>query len=176
MLAGDEDAWRELYERAYNRTRAYIVWRCAGRTDWTDDVLQETWMIAVRRIRKFDPDVGSFVDWLRGIAANVLRNRIRGTNGQVTGTGSRLEPADDRRPEQPLEQRERAAAIAQALATLPPHYEDVLRAKYVDRRSVIEIAAAGGQSAKAVESLLGRARDAFRKSYARTTGESHEPS
>ena len=55
--------------------------------------------------------------------------------------------------------------MAEALAALPDHYEAVLRAKYLDRQTVDEIAAGRGESAKAVESLLGRARQAFREAY-----------
>ena len=41
----------------------------------------------------------------------------------------------------------------------------MLRAKYLDGRSVADIAAAGGETPKAVESLLTRARQAFRDAY-----------
>ena len=44
-------------------------------------------------------------------------------------------------------------------------YEAVLRAKYLDRQTVEEIAAARGETMKAVESLLSRARQAFREAY-----------
>ena len=36
-----------------------------------DEVVQETWLVAVRRVRSFDPGQASFLAWLRGIAANV---------------------------------------------------------------------------------------------------------
>jgi DNA-directed RNA polymerase specialized sigma24 family protein len=41
----------------------------------------------------------------------------------------------------------------------------VLQAKYLDGRSVADIAAEWGESLKAVESLLTRARQAFRELY-----------
>jgi RNA polymerase sigma-70 factor (ECF subfamily) len=55
--------------------------------------------------------------------------------------------------------------VAQAFAELPPHYEAVLRAKYLDGLSVHAIAEQRGDSPKAVESLLTRARQAFREAY-----------
>jgi RNA polymerase sigma-70 factor (ECF subfamily) len=61
--------------------------------------------------------------------------------------------------------RERAERVAAALAELPERYEAVLRMKYLDRSSVGEIAAQTGETEKAVESLLGRARAAFREAY-----------
>ena len=45
---------------------------------------------------------------------------------------------------------------------LPDRYEAVLRAKYLEGRSVQDIASAWDETPKAVESLLTRARQAFR--------------
>src|SRR5262249_29176229 len=124
----------------------------------------ETWLVAVRRIRSFAPESGSFAGWLRGIAANVVRNHLRRDslrNGQLqTIRNGAVEPPDSR-----LERREEAERVARALATLPEHYEAVLRAKYLEGLSVAEIAAERSESAKAVESLLTRARQAFRDVY-----------
>src|SRR6202035_2839744 len=77
VLAGDERAWRTLYDAAFTGLDAYVLWRCAGLRDMADDVLQETWLTAVRRIRDFDPMRGKFLAWLRGIATNVLRGHFR---------------------------------------------------------------------------------------------------
>jgi RNA polymerase sigma-70 factor, ECF subfamily len=69
-------------------------------------------------------------------------------------------PAPDNR-----ERREEAERIAVALANLPAHYEAVLRAKYLDQESVAAIAAAQGESIKAIESMLTRARQALREMF-----------
>ena len=68
VLASDEEAWKSLYNDGFGPLRAYVAWRCGGLADWTDEILQQTWLTAVRRIRSFDPNRGSFVAWLRGIA------------------------------------------------------------------------------------------------------------
>ena len=60
-----------------------------------------------------------------------------------------------------------AERIALAMAGLPAHYPSVLRAKYESRLSVKEIAARDGVLPKAIESLLARARAAFRDAYRR---------
>src|SRR5213595_2691026 len=77
VLAGDERAWQTWYDESYAALEAYIVWRCGGLRDLADDALQETWLAAVRRVRDFDPERATFAAWLRGIAANVLRNLLR---------------------------------------------------------------------------------------------------
>jgi RNA polymerase sigma-70 factor (ECF subfamily) len=163
VLAGDERAWQTLYQEAYADLAAYVAWRCAGCHDLRDDIVQETWLTAVRRIRTFDPERGSFAGWLRGIAAHTLRNhfRLRGRrrrpeqalNGQVVAR-----PADTARKAQ-------SERIAHALTNLPERYEAVLRAKYLDQQSVAQIADSWHETPKAVESLLTRARQAFREAY-----------
>ena len=158
VLAGDASAWRALYDGAFAGLAAYAAWRCAGMRDLADDVVQETWLTAVRRLRDFDPAAGSFLGWLRGIAANVLRNQLRHRRDHepLTNADGALQPTDA---------NEQAEPIVQALASLPDRYEAVLRAKYLDQLGVSAIAATWGESPKAVESLLSRARAAFRDAY-----------
>ena len=166
VLAGDERAWQTWYEEAYAGLRAYVGWRCAGLGDLADEAVQETWLAAVRRIRSFDPERAPFAAWLRGIAAHVLRNLLR---RRAARAGKFLplngEVAADSSAEAALDSRDRAERIACALAALPDRYEAVLQAKYLDQQSVAEMAAAWGETPKAVESLLTRARQAFREVY-----------
>jgi RNA polymerase sigma factor (sigma-70 family) len=56
-------------------------------------------------------------------------------------------------------------SICAALDYLPSPYADVLEWKYVHDMSVAEIARRLGRSTKAAESLLTRAREAFRESF-----------
>ena len=166
VLAGDEQAWQELYEDSFDALFRYVHWRCGGRETTTEEIVQETWLVAVRRIRHFDARQGGFQSWLRGIAANILRNHFRHANGRHRpAVELENDPAVNQPPEEHLQRQEHATRIARALAALPEHYERVLRAKYVDGRSVLEIAESKDDSSKAVESLLTRARKAFRKEY-----------
>jgi RNA polymerase sigma-70 factor (ECF subfamily) len=163
VLAGDERAWRVWYDESSAELAGYVSWRCGGLRDQADEVVQETWLTAVRRLSSFDPTAGSFSGWLRGIAVNLLRNRFRRDfrrQARPEGTTRTVEPADAE-----AVRREQAEGVAIALASLPEHYEAVLRAKYLDGQSMSDIATARGESVKAVESLLTRARAAFRSAY-----------
>ncbi len=167
VLSGDEQAWRTLYEESFDAVSRYVQWRCAGMTHLIEEVVQETWLTAVRWIRSFDPARGNFPTWVRGIAANLLRNQFRKSRSETnSGQDIDIETAISHPPEAALENREQAEQIAAALAALPGHYEQVLRAKYLDALPVDEIAACLRQSPKAVESLLNRARAALRKECA----------
>jgi RNA polymerase sigma-70 factor (ECF subfamily) len=161
VLAGDTTAWRTLYDSAYEQLWAYVVWRCAGMRDLAEEITQETWLLTVRRIRAFDPRRGPFLAWVRGIAAKVIQNHMRSRRKlQSLGTDV-AEPARD---------RDSAELIVRALTELPEHYEAVLREKYLEGRRVEEIAMAWNATPKAIESLLTRARQAFREVYEKLEG------
>ena len=166
VLAGDENAWRLWYEETFDDLHRYVRWRCGGRGDWADEIVQETWLTAVRRIRYFDPSQGSFLAWLRGIAANILRNDLRRQRRCPEVQQSADAPIAEADSDQSLEEaRLRGQSVAAALDALAEREEAVLRAKYLEGMSVAEIAAARGETPKAVESLLSRARRAFRNAY-----------
>jgi RNA polymerase sigma-70 factor (ECF subfamily) len=161
-LAGDEAAWRTLYDRAFAPLSVFVRRRCGRDRAEADEVLQECWLVAVRRLGSFDPDRGSFLKWLLGIAANVLRNRGRGKARRAARERLQELPVAAAKPER---DRESAEQIALAMAALDRRHRAVLRLKYEEQLSVREIAARWQESAKAVESLLSRARTAFRTVY-----------
>jgi RNA polymerase sigma-70 factor (ECF subfamily) len=164
VLAGDKAAWRTLYDGAHAELWACVVWRCAGLRDLAEDIPQETWLVAVRRMRDFDPERGRFVSWLRGIAALTIRNHFRARRLRLTqslGARDLAAPAKDADP---------AELIARALVELPERYEAALRAKYLDALSVAQIAEEWSETPKAIESLLTRARHEFRTAYEKLAG------
>jgi RNA polymerase sigma-70 factor (ECF subfamily) len=165
VLAGDQAAWRTLYDGAFAELWSYVLWRCAGLHSIAEEIVQDTWLVAVRRIGDFEPRQGPFLAWLRGIAANRLRNHFRSVRRSPETQAEFAEPSHDDR-----EQREQAELIAASLAELPERSEAVLRAKYLDLMSVEQIAAEWDETPKAIESLLTRARQAFRAAYEKLAG------
>jgi RNA polymerase sigma-70 factor (ECF subfamily) len=161
VLRGDETGWRILWERYFDGIHAYVHWRLRRRAERADEIVQECWMIAVRSIRKFDPGLSTFGTWMRGIAANLLRNEERrlARDPVVARADDVREPAARPPADEPRE------AVAAVLDSLPADYRRVLVAKYCDGLAVSEIAAACGRTPKAVESLLTRAREAFREAW-----------
>ena len=169
VLAGDEGAWRVLYSRSFQPLYGYVFWRTGRELERTEEIVQEVWLVAVRRIRSFEPLRSSFASWLRGIAENLVRNQERrrraGAGREVSALGSGAELAMSA-PE-PGVALGRTEQIGLALAMLPERYRDVLQARYGEERSVPEIASHWNLSPKATESLLSRARAAFRAAFTR---------
>jgi RNA polymerase sigma-70 factor (ECF subfamily) len=136
VLRGDEFAWRVWYEESFASLLRYVTWRCGGRRDHAEEIVQETWLTAIRRIRDFDPQKGAFADWLRGISGNLLKDHLRRTK-KVRDRSQAL--PDDFTPvgnDLKRQQAERSERIAEALLTLAPRYEAALRAKYLEGLSV----------------------------------------
>jgi RNA polymerase sigma-70 factor (ECF subfamily) len=169
VLAGNEDAWRTWYEEHFDALFSYIWWRSGAQRELAEDATQETWLTAVRKIRSFDPERADFPSWLRGIANNILRNCFRKTARRSASStpfdekahGSAAAIGENNVPTRPSQ------LVALALSDLPERYEEALRAKYLEGLSVLQIASAWGETEKAVESVLSRARQAFRQAIER---------
>lgn len=171
VLAGDERAWRALHERYFASVFAYVRHRAGPKTQQTEDIVQESWLIAVRRMRDFDPARGTFEAWLRGIADNVLRGdnrrsrRRRRLEEAAASEGGG--PARSAEVSEPGQNSDLAEQIAMVMSGLPLRYQEVLRAKYDEDLPVAEIALRTGTTSKAIESLLSRARALFREAFDR---------
>jgi RNA polymerase sigma-70 factor (ECF subfamily) len=140
-LRGDRGAWRVLYDAAAVGVAGYVRWRSGGRADWADDATQDAWLTAAKSLARFDPAKGPFEGWVCGIAANAVRNRLKSWTRYVSKTGPLAVDLPQRLQEP---DRDSALRVASTLAALPEQYEAVLRAKYLDGRSVNEIAADAG--------------------------------
>jgi RNA polymerase sigma-70 factor, ECF subfamily len=162
VLAGDEDAWHTLYQSHFAALYAYVHLRAGKRADVTDELVQDVWMHAVRRIADFDPARGPFAAWLRGIALNVLRNYYR--RRAMLPLDEQTSPAAA-----PAATAENAEEVTLALVELPGDYRRVLEDQYQQEHSVQEIADRWNRSPKSIESLLSRARAAFSAAFLRIT-------
>ena len=153
VLAGHETAWRALYEGSFDAVYAFVYHRVGRHSHRADEVVQEAWLVAVRRIASFDPARGSFESWLKGIAENVLKNYRRRWSRDARSTPLEASGPEDTttNDEHALEVRELLALV---LTALPGQYQDVLRAKYQEQLSVADIAARSGGTPKSIESLL----------------------
>jgi RNA polymerase sigma-70 factor, ECF subfamily len=164
ILRGDELAWQHLYEESFERLWNYVEWRSGSNQCLAEDVVQETWVVAVRRIRDFAPWEAGFTTWLCGIAAKTMQALLR-RERSIRQRVSLDKELPARTADRQAIDEDIGFRIATALANLPERFEAVLRAKYLDSMAVNAIAASWGETPKAIESLLTRAREAFRQAY-----------
>jgi RNA polymerase sigma-70 factor (ECF subfamily) len=186
LRAGRSDAWRALYEAYAER-----VWRSValvmgpGSAD-VADVVQETFLAAARSAGSYDPSRGCLWLWLWGIARRhvAMHYRRQARHDRLKAAGSWLAAGDgqvlrwlegrEQAPPDALATAELATLVRAALAELPPDYETMLTAKYLDGESVEQIAVRLQLTTTAVRSKLARARQAFREAFGHDTAFSSE--
>jgi len=177
-LAGDEAAVRHLAEAALKPLYRFCLYRVGGNHHLCEEVVQETLLGAIRRLARYEPkrSGGDIFGWLTGLARNEIRRALarERSAADLEGFWKRMdqkllslyamlesEPFGD----ELLARNETRDMVNATMAQLPPHYGRALEAKYVRGNSVREIAASLGTSIKAAESLLTRARQAFRVTF-----------
>lgn len=74
-IARDPSAFELLVVEHHVRVRAFVR-SLAVDPDWVDDLAQEAFLTAYREWKSFDPS-RDFGKWVRGIAANIVRNELR---------------------------------------------------------------------------------------------------
>ena len=159
---GSEDAWRQLFERHFDAVYRFCAALAVGRSDLAEEMTQQVFVIAARRIHRFDPTGGTFRAWLFGIAKNrqmAIRTseqrRKRHEESSAKGAPA-VEAFTQGGPD---------LRVHEALARLPWRHRVVLEAKYFRGLSMKEIAANSGASIEAIESQLRRARAGFARVY-----------
>ena len=144
----------ELYEEHFYRVYAYIARRVGDRhqaEDLTADVFRE----ALAGIGKFEWRGVPFAAWLLRIASRTIADHFR-RSGREAGN-----PADE--PEQPdPAEIERRALLFELVERLPEAQFRVIHLRFVEQKSIREIAEEMGRSEGAVKQLQLRAIENLR--------------
>lgn len=174
LLLGEQEAfdsfWSEHAERLYRFARR----RAGGDGELAREVVQGALCTAVQTLEQYRGE-GSLYSWICGICKFELLARLRKRRRYVheveidafagaSGVSATLVGAPDG-AEAILLREEAGRKVHEVLDALPDHYGRVLEWKYARQLSIREIAQRLGASEKAVESLLSRARRAFRSAF-----------
>ena len=158
----DEAAFHAWYERTLPRVYAFLASRCGGPGPLAEELTQQTFVEAVRRRGSFDGR-SEVVTWLCSIGRHKLADHYRRLERderhrlRILVTEIRVDDEADATDERD--------AIERALRALPAAQRAALIFRHLDGLSVRETAELLGRSESAAESLLARARQAFRASY-----------
>ncbi len=145
---GDRTAWAALFEHY-----KMAVWRLTSRLVGNNpniiaDVVQEVFLAAAGAARRFDPEQGTLWSWLTGIthrqAANFWRKEERACRWKTLAESGQIDvlqlfESDDRFLFE-TEQQEVADLVRRVLAELSSDYAVLLTSKYLDDRSLEDLA------------------------------------
>ncbi len=152
---GDEKALRTAYER-HGPSVLYLAQRLLGNRADAEDVTQVTFVAAWAGRDTFDPQRGTLLGWLLGIARRKAVDRIRSAvrDDRVTET-VRAQIAPPEEPERPERIVDRLV-VADELGRLPAEQRRTLELAFFDDLTHPQIAAVTGLPLGTVKSHIRR--------------------
>lgn len=175
VAAGDQGAFDVFFREYFPRLFRFTLTRVDNNEELAEEIVQRTMCIVVRKMGSYRGEALLFT-WLCQICRNETSAVFRQRNLELRedipiedhpAVQAALESvvADDGRPESALRRDEIANFVRVTLEHLPANYASALEMKYVRGCSVREIADNLSVGEKAAESILSRARVAFRERF-----------
>jgi RNA polymerase sigma-70 factor (ECF subfamily) len=160
ILAAQRDPthFAQLYEQNFDRIHAFFARRVATREE-AQDLTAEVFHHALASIQSFKWQGAPFVAWLYGIAANALAAHWR--------KQGKTRPVEDDDLRDVSEEIEQSVMLAQLVDTLSPDQRQVVMRRFIDQKSIREIAQELGKSEGAVKQLQLRALENLREKLGR---------
>jgi RNA polymerase sigma-70 factor (ECF subfamily) len=151
----DPGRFAELYELNFDRLYAYVARRVRDRSI-AEDITAEVFHHALANLQHFEWRGAPFAAWLFRIAANEIRDWAVQLGREVSSAGD-LPGGED--PEE-VEERSR---VFQFVRELPQDQRSVLEMRFVEGRSIRDIAARLNRTEGAIKQLQFRAVRSLRE-------------
>ena len=182
LLRGDARAFDEFFNEFYPKLYRFARRRLPDDASAAEDVAQAALCRALESLHTFRGEA-ALMTWLCTLCRREMSARWQATRRQayvpalaeddpeIRAALESLLSAESADPALLAGREQVRETICAALDYLPAPYADILEWKYVRDMSVAEIAQRLGRSAKATESLLTRAREAFRETFTLLRGD-----
>ena len=167
VLRKDRKATAEFINTYTDAVYSFIRRHLYPRQDLVDDLVQDVFIAAWENLGHFRGS-SSLRAWLLGIARHKVEDHYRRLLQEAHPLDAELAEIlpDLSADVEAIADRERIERQARkVLDEMPQHYSVALLWRYWERRSAREVAQATGRSEKAVERLLARAREEFRRRW-----------
>lgn len=163
VLQKDRKATAEFVQHHADAIYSYVHHRLIPRVDSVDDIVQDIFLTAWERLPTFRGE-SSLRGWLLGIARHKVEDhyRIRWREA-ATVLDADLQGSPDF--DEAVDRKRNESKIRSVLEKLTLTHRLILVWRYWDKLSTQQIAARSGKTPKAVERLLARARDQFRRRW-----------
>ena len=174
MLDGEERAFTAFFDDYFPRIYRFALPRLGGDPDTCKEVVQTTLIKAMRNLASWRGEAALFT-WVCQICRREIADHLRSVrrhaghvvliedSPQMRDVFESIAAPATQGPMQMHSAAERRRLIQSVLDRLPVRYGDVLEWKYVDGDSVEQIGERLGIGHTAAQSMLARARTAFRE-------------
>lgn len=176
LLSGDERAFEQFFETSFAGLFRFAVARLDHDADAAEEVVQATLCKATAKLASYRGEAALFT-WLCTFCRHEISAYFIGHQRaaqqtpliedapEIRAALESLSALNSDAPEERLRRRELARLVQMTLDCLPERYGDALEWKYIQELTVNEIAVRLEIGPKAAESLLTRAREAFRDGF-----------
>ena len=154
----DTACFADLYEVNFERVYAYVVKRVRDRSE-AEDVTSEVFQQALANLKRFEWRGIPFAAWLFRIAANLISDRWQ-HSGKEVADDSAIESVQVSPVE--IEEVERRATLFRLVDTLPADQRRVVVLRFVEQKSIKEVAKEVRKTEGAVKQLQFRALSSLR--------------
>ncbi len=156
----DSARFAELYEANFERVYAYVVKRVGDRAE-TEDITSEVFHHALANLHKFEWRGIPFAAWLYRIAANLISDRWQRTGREnVSDDPDEIESLQARNVA--FDQAEQRAMLFRLVSSLPEEQRRVVILRFVEEKSIKEVARDVRKTEGAVKQLQFRALSSLR--------------
>jgi len=155
----DPAGFADLYELNFERVYAYVVKRVRDRAE-AEDVTAEVFHQALANLKRFEWRGIPFAAWLFRIAANLMSDRWQRSGREVTDDSGAIESAQVSPAE--IEEAERRATLFRLVDGLPAEQRRVVVLRFVEQKSIKEVAKEVRKTEGAVKQLQFRALTSLR--------------
>lgn len=168
LLQRDRKATGEFVARYSDRIYSYIRRRLLPRDDLVDDLVQDVFLAAWQNLGNYRQE-GPLLNWLLGIARHKVEDYYRAQLQEPLELPDEdnfvAEVAANPRHDDEVEHWDTLERVRRVMASLPKAYSIALLWRYWEQRTTQEIANRTGRTEKAVERLLARARQSFKRRW-----------
>jgi RNA polymerase sigma-70 factor (ECF subfamily) len=183
LLRGERAAFDAFFNEYYPKLYRFVKRRVPHDPAGAEDIAQAALCRALGSLRSYRGEAALFT-WLctlcrremsaqwQLLAASARHAPLAEDDPEVRAALESLLADEGADPALASDQAQLREAIRVALDYLPAPYGDILEWKYLHDLDIREIASRLGRSAKATESLMTRARDAFREAFVLLSGAS----
>ena len=149
----DPARFADLYEVNFERVYAYAIRRVRDRAE-AEDVTAEVFHQALANLKRFEWRGIPFAAWLFRIAANLISDRWQRSGREIADEekidAAQVSPAE-------IEEVERRATLFKLVDTLPAEQKHVVVLRFVEQKSIKEVAREIRKTEGAVKQLQFRA-------------------
>ena len=154
----DPARFAELYEMNFERVYVYIARRVQDRAE-TEDLTADVFHQALAHLKRFEWRGIPFSAWLYRIAANLISDRWQRSGREVTDeeqiASAQVSPAE-------IEEVESRATLFRLVESLPAEQKRVVVLRFLEQKSIKEVAREVQKSEGAVKQLQFRALSTLR--------------